>query len=94
MTMSVLDYQSAGAAASRTNQSAARRADSPARKRRRKAVEFWLYFAATYPIFLVIAIVSRFLPRAMRPFGTERGRSVFGDAKAAAYTVLPFVFMG
>lgn len=60
--------------------------------RRQKATEFWLYFIATYPFFLVIAVVSRLLPRAHRPFGAHRG-SVFSEAKAAAYTVLPFVFM-
>lgn len=61
--------------------------------RRRKAWEFWAYFAATYPIFLVVAVLSRALPRRMRPFGAER-RNVFQEAKAAAFTVLPFVFKG
>lgn len=61
--------------------------------RRKKAVEFSLYFALLFPIFLLVALVSRLLPRRMRPFGPER-RSVIGDARAAAYTVLPFVFMG
>lgn len=61
--------------------------------RKQKAMEFWIYFSITYPFFLLIAVVSRFLPKARRPFSMG-SRTVFGDAKAAAYTVLPFVFMG
>ena len=78
------------------DQPAARRAParpSRATLRRRKATEFWLYFAVTFPVFLAVALVSRLLPRSWRPFAGS-GRGVFGDAKAAAYTVLPFVFMG
>lgn len=57
--------------------------------------EFWLYFAISFPIFLIIAVLARLLPRAWRPGLSElRGEgSVFGEAKAAANKVLPFVFM-
>ncbi|WP_119169153.1 hypothetical protein [Algihabitans albus] len=67
------------------------------RNRRRNAgsYEFWLYFAVSFPIFLTIAVLARLLPRSWRPGLTElRGKgSVFGEAKAAANRVLPFVFM-
>ena len=55
--------------------------------------EYLFYYVATYPVFLLIATLSRLLPRAWRPFASG-GRSVFGDARAAAHTVLPCVFMG
>jgi hypothetical protein len=57
--------------------------------------EFWLYFAISFPIFLAIAVLARLLPRAWRPGLTEVSGegSVFGQAKAAANKVLPFVFM-
>lgn len=61
----------------------------------RRASETWefrLYVAAMFPIFLVIAIVARLLPRSWRPFSSDTRRSVFGDARAATFTVLPFVF--
>ncbi len=68
-----------------------------ARSRRREAGsgEFWLYFAISFPIFLTIAVLARLLPRAWRPgLAALRGEgSVFGEAKAAANKVLPFVFM-
>ncbi|MEO1328386.1 MAG: hypothetical protein AAFW46_01855 [Pseudomonadota bacterium] len=63
-------------------------------RRRRKAAEFRLYFLAAYPLFLLVALASRLLPRSRRPFSAGERSSVFADAKAAAYTVLPFVFMG
>ncbi|MBX2856972.1 MAG: hypothetical protein KTR21_18440 [Rhodobacteraceae bacterium] len=66
---------------------------SRATLRRRKATEFWLYFAVTFPVFLLVALFSRLMPKSWRPFPSS-GRGVFGDAKSAAYTVLPFVFMG
>ncbi len=59
--------------------------------RRQRATEFWIYFSIIFPLCLVVALMSRLLPPAKRPFLTRRG-SVFSDAKAAAYTVLPFVF--
>ncbi|MEO1293312.1 MAG: hypothetical protein AAFV62_10850 [Pseudomonadota bacterium] len=61
-------------------------------KRRRERGEYWLYFALCFPLFLIVAVFGRLLPRSMRPFASE-GRSVFGEAKAAANTVLPYVFM-
>jgi hypothetical protein len=74
-----------------------RHARSRARAHRRGtgSREFWLYFAISFPIFLTIAVLARLLPRAWRPGMSElRGEgSVFGEAKAAANKVLPFVFM-
>lgn len=65
------------------------------RRRTSGSYEFWLYFAISFPIFLTIAVLARLLPRSWRPGLTElRGKgSIFGEAKAAANRVLPFVFM-
>ncbi len=76
---------------------AARSAGAPGARgarRRRKAAEFWLYFAATLPIFLIVALVARLLPRAWRPFPTGLRLRVSGAASAPAYTAPPSVFMG
>jgi hypothetical protein len=64
-------------------------------RRRGGTSEFWLYFAISFPIFLTIAVLARLLPRSWRPGLVEvKGEgSVFGEAKAAANKVLPFVFM-
>ena len=57
--------------------------------------EFRRLVAMTFVFFLLVAAVSRLLPRAWRPFSsTTAGReSVYGEAKRAAHTVLPFAFM-
>lgn len=71
----------------------------PRRRKASERTEFWLYFAVLYPVCLVLAAVGRLLPRRLRPFDTssfeDRGRrlSIFSEARAAAHTVLPFVFM-
>lgn len=63
--------------------------------RRQEQLEYRLISIACFPLFLVIAIVSRFLPRSWRPFPGAKGkrRSVFGDARAAVNTIIPFAFM-
>lgn len=61
-------------------------------RRRRNAAEYWVYFALIFPIFLLVAVLARLTPRSWRPV-PDSGRGIFGDAKAAANTVLPFVFM-
>ncbi len=67
--------------------------DERVRLHRSRRREYTVYFAAIYPLLLVIALLSRLLPRRLRPFSFQ-GRSVFGEARAAAHTVLPFLFMG
>lgn len=63
--------------------------------RREKAREFRLILAVAFLYFLLVAIVARLLPRAWRPSLplAEGRRSVIGDAKALAGTVVPFAFM-
>mgnify|MGYP006297995067 CR=1 FL=1 len=51
-------------------------------------------FVLCFSVFLVVALVSRLLPRRMRPLqGTGERRSVIAEARAAANAAVPFVFM-
>lgn len=61
-----------------------------------EAIQFRLILAATYPFFLVAALVQRLLPSgsAPRPGLPRVRRSVFGEAKAMAVSAIPFAFMG
>jgi hypothetical protein len=63
---------------------------------REEALEFRLLFALSFLVFLVVAIVERFLPRPWRSRlpGARGRRSIFGEAKAAANTFVPMAFMG
>ncbi len=56
---------------------------------------FQRMYRATFAVFIVIALFSRLLPRAWRPLAStvDANESVFDEAKRAAYTVVPFVFM-
>lgn len=60
--------------------------------RERDRLEFTLLLWAMFLICLPIALFSRVLPRAMRPF-RSRGKSVIGEAREAANTIAPFAFM-
>ncbi|WP_183511907.1 hypothetical protein [Methylobacterium brachythecii] len=68
---------------------------SPSRQHA-EALQFRLIFAATYPFFLVAALVQRLLPGTSlaRPGLPVARRSVFGEAKAMAVSAIPFAFMG
>jgi hypothetical protein len=70
-----------------------RRAFPPPADHERK--EFQRLFRLTFVFFLLIAVVSRLLPRAWRPLASSVGaqESAFDEARRAAYTVVPFVFM-
>ncbi len=52
-------------------------------------------FVVSFTIFLVIAAVTRLLPRNRRPwpFGPGTDRSLFKEARAIANTVIPFAYM-
>jgi len=69
---------------------------SGSRPRMMETREFQFYFAVSFLVFLPVVCVSRLLPRHLRTFLPHGavGGSIFSAAKAAAYTVLPFVFMG
>ncbi|WP_298953425.1 hypothetical protein [uncultured Methylobacterium sp.] len=57
---------------------------------RSEAVQFRTILAATYPVFLVAAVVQRLRPGA----AALPRRSVFGEARAMALSAIPFAFMG
>jgi hypothetical protein len=69
---------------------------APSRLRKEEAGEFRLIFVASFVIFLLVGLVSRFLPEHWRPVpaGLEGGKSLIGEARAAANTFVPFAFMG
>lgn len=60
--------------------------------RQRDRFEFRLLLWASFAIFLVVALFGRLLPPALRPFHST-GKSVFGEAREAANTIVPFAFM-
>ena len=70
--------------------SQARPDESHAHIRAREAKEFRLIFLATFPLFLIAGVVARALSRrhGHRPWNT-----VISEARAAANTCIPFVFM-
>jgi hypothetical protein len=58
--------------------------------RAREAKEFRLMFIATFPLFLAAGLLGRALSRRR---GSDRRKSVFAEARAAANTCIPFAFM-
>jgi len=53
-------------------------------------------YALCFAVFLIVALVSRLLPRRLRPLagrGAPR-RSIVAEASAAANAAVPFAFMG
>ncbi|WP_029031397.1 hypothetical protein [Salinarimonas rosea] len=72
---------------------AARREVLAARKG--DALEYRLILAGLLPVFLVIEVVSRLVPRgAAAQGGTARRGPVWEEAKAAACRAVPLAFMG
>lgn len=63
---------------------------------RSEAVQFRAILAATYPVFLVAALLQRLRPRFAEDRAAHAGprRSVFGEARAMALSAIPFAFMG
>jgi hypothetical protein len=68
----------------------------PSRTRKAQEGEFRLIFLASFVIFLLAGIVARLLPPRWRRRvpGQVGYESIFGEAKAAANTFVPFAFMG
>lgn len=56
-------------------------------------IQFRIILAATYPFFLIAAVLQRIGPTTVPQISTHR-RSVFGEAKAMAVSAIPFAFMG
>jgi hypothetical protein len=56
---------------------------------------FQRLFRVAFVVFLLIAAVSRLLPRAWRPFASsaEGRESAVAEARRAANTVVPFMFI-
>ncbi|MCB8839099.1 hypothetical protein [Aurantimonas sp. VKM B-3413] len=57
--------------------------------------EYRIIYALSFPLFLAVALISRFVPARLRPIAVEPGSyfAVFSDARAAAHSVLPYAFM-
>lgn len=55
-----------------------------------RSLEFQLIFGVSFVLFLVAAVAGRLLPGQ----ATKEARSVIAEARAAAHTFVPMVFMG
>lgn len=57
--------------------------------------QYRLLYAATFAIFLLVALIIRLLPRTWDPLEREPGarRSILGDARTAASTTVGYAFM-
>jgi hypothetical protein len=73
-----------------------RSSSASARPRRGEASEFRLIFMVSFAIFLMVAVIERVLPSSWRShaLGHDGGKSIFGEARSAAHTFVPFAFMG
>ena len=57
--------------------------------------QYRLLFGLCFAILLAVALVTRLLPRNLRPLGSARQRmSVLKEARVATDQFLPFAFMG
>lgn len=57
-------------------------------------VEYGLYYAVSFAVFLPVAAARQLMPAHRDAYGRrEKRKGVFGEAKAMAAGVLPFVFM-
>ncbi len=61
----------------------------------REARQFRLLYVVCFMLFLMVALAGRIIPTKWRNkiTGTTVKRSVIGEAKAAANTIVPFAFM-
>jgi hypothetical protein len=73
-----------------------RASGASSRPRRGEASEFRLIFMVSFAIFLLVAMVERVLPSSWRSQvgAPDGGKSVIGEARAAARTFVPLAFMG
>lgn len=60
-----------------------------------EARQFRRLYMVCFMIFFMVALVGRLLPSKWRPWSADMSqkRSVVGEAKAVANSVLPYVFM-
>ena len=59
-----------------------------------RSLEFRLIFAVSFVVFLVAAVAGRLLPGQAHKKARQASRSVIAEARAAAHTFVPMVFMG
>jgi hypothetical protein len=70
------------------------RSHAQPRSRRMDRLEFRLLMLLSFPIFLVVACVSRLTRDRSAEVGARSEGSVFAEARAAAASAIPFAFMG
>jgi hypothetical protein len=64
------------------------------RTRNGGSMEYGVYFAASFLVFLPVVLVNRILPKGLRLLApTTEQRSILGETKALTNSVVPFVFM-
>lgn len=64
------------------------------RGHRSRSLEFRLIFGVSFLVFLVAAMAGRLLPGQAQKEARQASRSVLAEARAAAHTFVPMVFMG
>lgn len=64
------------------------------RGRGSRSLEFRLIFGVSFLVFLVAAVAGRLLPGQAQKEARQASRSVLAEARAAAHTFVPIVFMG
>ncbi len=64
------------------------------RGHRTRSLEFRLIFGVSFLVFLVAAVAGRLLPGQAHKEARQVSRSVLAEARAAAHTFVPMVFMG
>lgn len=63
------------------------------RRRRATGAEYWLYFGLVFAISLPVALLRRLLPVRPGPVAAPRsGRTILGDARSMAESVVPMLF--
>ena len=65
-----------------------------ARGRRSDSKEYRALMALSISCFLVVSVLTRFLPRGLRPLANSGARreSCFEEARRAAHAVVPYAF--
>jgi hypothetical protein len=61
---------------------------------RSRSLEFRLIFGVSFLVFLVAAVAGRLLPGQAVKESRQASRSILAEARAAAHTFVPMVFMG
>ena len=63
------------------------------RRRQAERREYWLMFCLVYPLSLAAVTLRRLAHLGRHPVSGEPKRSIFGEARVAVASCIPFAFM-